>query len=104
GETLPKTIQLRTKLPENLWPLMGDATQLHQVLVNLTVNARDAMPEGGVVTLTAENAVIDATSKLETVGSPQPPSTDSQEQLPGEVKPGFYVVIRVSDTGTGIPR
>src|ERR1043166_1721932 len=59
GETLPKTMQLRTKLAENLWPLMGDATQLHQVLVNLAVNARDAMPNGGVITLSAENVSLD---------------------------------------------
>jgi PAS domain S-box-containing protein len=88
GETLPKTIQLRTTLPENLWPLMGDATQLHQVLINLTVNARDAMPDGGTITLSAENFVVDAAA---------------QEKISNEAKPGFYVVIRVSDTGTGMP-
>jgi len=89
GETLPKTIQLRVRLTENLWPLMGDATQLHQVMVNLGVNARDAMPDGGVITFAAENSIIDAAT---------------QKQVSTEAKPGFYVVIKVTDTGTGIPR
>jgi CheY-like chemotaxis protein len=67
---------------------MGDATQLHQVMVNLTVNARDAMPEGGTLTITAENTIVDA----------------AQENNPASAKPGFYVVIKVKDSGTGIPR
>src|SRR5205085_10745196 len=74
------------RLAENLWPLMGDATQLHQVMVNLGVNARDAMPDGGIITLSAENLVID------------------EKQATAEIKAGFYVVIKVTDTGTGIPR
>src|SRR3954469_22898720 len=86
GDTFPKTIQLRVRLAENLWPLVGDATQLHQVLVNLGVNARDAMPDGGVITLSAENSIIE------------------QNQATADLKPGFYVLIRVTDTGTGIPR
>ena len=65
---------------------MGDATQLHQVMVNLGVNARDAMPEGGIITLSAENVVID------------------ERQATEEIKPGFYVTIKVSDTGSGISR
>ena len=86
GDTFPKTIQLRVRLAENLWPLIGDATQLHQVMVNLGVNARDAMIDGGVITLSAENLVID------------------EKQATEEIKSGFYVIIKVSDTGTGIPR
>jgi hypothetical protein len=66
---------------------MGDATQLHQVLVNLTVNARDAMPDGGALTISAENHVLE---------------TDIQHNG-AMILPGFYVLIRVSDTGTGIP-
>ncbi len=88
SETFPKTIQLKTQLPENLWTTMGDATQLHQVLVNLAVNGRDAMPDGGTLSIIAENTVI------------EPSQTDN----PASAKPGFYVVIKVSDTGTGIPR
>jgi PAS domain S-box-containing protein len=88
GETLPKAIQLRVRLAENLWPLIGDATQLHQVMVNLGVNARDAMPDGGVITFSAENFIIDGAV---------------QNQISNDAKPGLYVVIRVTDTGTGIP-
>src|SRR6185436_9230804 len=88
NETFPKTIQLKTNIAENLWTVMGDATQLHQVMVNLTVNARDAMPEGGQLTVTAENTVV------------EPNQTDN----PASAKPGFYVIITVKDSGTGIPR
>ena len=86
GETLPKTIQLRTEIADGLWPVTGDATQLHQVLVNLAVNARDAMPNGGTLTLQAENHVLE--SEIEQQGS--------------RILPGFFVVWSVSDTGTGI--
>jgi PAS domain S-box-containing protein len=87
GDTFPKTIQLKTKIAENLWTIMGDATQLHQVLLNLAVNARDAMENGGTLTISAENEIIEAL----------------QEPVAG-VKPGFYVAIKVTDTGSGIPR
>jgi len=87
-ETFPKTIQLRTQIASNLWPIMGDATQLHQVMVNLTVNARDAMPEGGTITVSAENIQIDS--------CPEPNAQN--------IQPGPYVAIKVSDSGTGIPR
>jgi PAS domain S-box-containing protein len=87
GETFPKTVQCRSKIAETLWPIMGDATQLHQVLVNLTVNARDAMPDGGALTISAENYVLE---------------TDI-EHNGALILPGFYVLIRVTDTGTGIP-
>ena len=88
NETFPKTIQLKNTIAENLWTVVGDATQLHQVMVNLVVNARDAMPEGGQLTVTAENTVV------------EPNQTDN----PASAKPGFYVVITVKDSGTGIPR
>ena len=84
--TFPKNIQLRTDHAQNLQLILGDATQLHQVLLNLCVNARDAMPHGGTLTLEAENVEIDAT-----FASAVP-----------EAKPGHYVVWRVKDTGTGI--
>jgi len=85
--TFPKNIQLQISYPKNLRSLLGDATQLHQVLLNLCVNARDAMPEGGTLTLEAENKEID---------------TVYARTVP-EAKPGPYVVWHVKDTGTGIP-
>jgi nitrogen-specific signal transduction histidine kinase/CheY-like chemotaxis protein len=86
-ETFPKSIALRSSIPEDLWMVEGDATQLHQVLMNLSVNARDAMPDGGTLTLAAENMVVD-----ELYASMSPGA-----------KPGPYVVWLVADTGTGIP-
>ncbi|MHB8524088.1 MAG: hybrid sensor histidine kinase/response regulator [Limisphaerales bacterium] len=86
-ETFPKNIRIQSRIARGLWPITGDATQMHQVLLNLAVNARDAMPQGGTLTLAAENAQLD-----ETYASMNP-----------DAKPGPYVVFRVSDTGEGIP-
>jgi PAS domain S-box-containing protein len=85
--TFPKNIQLQTRYAKDLRTILGDTTQLHQVLLNLCVNARDAMPEGGTLTLEAENM------EIETVYA----------DALMEAKPGHYVVWRVKDTGTGIP-
>ncbi len=84
GITLSKTVSFNAEVPSDLWPVIGDATQLHQVILNLCVNARDAMPEGGKLTISARNIYW--------------------ENLPIETtaKPGNYVEIAVSDTGTGI--
>jgi PAS domain S-box-containing protein len=87
GDTFPKTIEFKSEIPDMLWPLLGDATQLHQVLVNLAVNARDAMPEGGTLTISAENYILE--SDIEHQGT--------------QIMPGFFVLLRISDTGTGIP-
>jgi PAS domain S-box-containing protein len=87
GSTFPKNIQLKTRYAKDLWTILGDATQFHQVLLNLCINARDAMPEGGTLTLEAENM------DLETIYA----------DALMEAKPGHYVVWRVMDTGTGIP-
>lgn len=87
NDTFLKNIQVRMVLSPNLWSVTGDPTQLHQVLINLCVNARDAMPQGGVITLVAENLMLD----------------DPYAHLHIDAKPGAYVVIRVEDTGTGIP-
>lgn len=81
--TLSKTISITTEVPEDLWPVIGDATQLHQVILNLCVNARDAMPEGGKLVLSAKNIFWES----------------NEEQTN---KTGHYVAISIKDTGTGI--
>ncbi len=86
-QTFPKTIEINTNIPTtDLWPVSADATQLHQVLMNLCVNARDAMPTGGTLSLAAENKMLD--------------ETDARLNL--EAHPGAYVVMTIADTGTGI--
>lgn len=87
NDTFLKNIQVRMVLSPNLWDVTGDPTQLHQVLLNLCVNARDAMPLGGFITLAAENLVLD----------------EPYAHLHIDAKPGSYVVIRVEDSGTGMP-
>jgi len=87
AETFPKTIRLRTDAPSDLWSVSGDATQLHQVLLNLCVNARDAMPHGGVLSLGAGNVDLDG----------------EYAKLNVDAKPGPHVVLSVTDTGTGMP-
>ena len=85
-QTFPKPIQFRAKVPSELWAINGDATQIHQVVLNLCVNARDAMPNGGVLTIKAENFTVDehfATMHL-------------------EARPGQYILISVSDSGCGM--
>jgi PAS domain S-box-containing protein len=86
--TFPKTISVRTRYPENLRLLEADATQLHQVLLNLAINARDAMPHGGNLTLSVENFDVD----------------DHYASMTPDAKAGPHVMMQVSDTGTGIPR
>ena len=87
NETFLKSIQVRSKIQKDLWGVQGDPTQLHQVLLNLCVNARDAMPNGGVLKLSAANVVLD-----ERCG-----------ELSAEAKPGRHVLISVEDSGTGMP-
>ena len=87
-ETFPKNITLTTAVAEKLWPIMGDPTHLHQVLLNLCINARDAMPSGGALKVTAENVQLD----------------EHYAAQDAEAKQGPFVSIRVSDTGTGIPK
>jgi two-component system, cell cycle sensor histidine kinase and response regulator CckA len=86
-ETFPKNIQIKMDLSPGVWPIEGDPTQFQQILVNLCVNARDAMPQGGILGLGLEKVKLDAIS----CGS-RP-----------ELKPGHYVVLRVWDSGSGIP-
>jgi PAS domain S-box-containing protein len=85
--TFPKSIQIEHRIPADLWPVWGNATHIHQVLLNLFVNARDAMPDGGTLRLTAANRRLDAVQA---------------SLLPGG-QPGAWLLLEVSDTGTGIP-
>ena len=85
-ETFPKAIQLAVEQTEMPWMICGDPTQLHQALLNLCVNARDAMPKGGTLTLRTESRMID----------------ESYAAMNTDAHPGPHVVISVSDTGTGI--
>lgn len=86
-ETFPKSIQIRSDLASNLWAVRGDATQIHQILLNLAINARDAMPDGGILNFSAANLLVDSEYVRE---HPQ-------------ASVGNYVVISVADTGIGIP-
>jgi PAS domain S-box-containing protein len=87
-ETFPKSIEISINVPQDLWMVSGDSTQLHQVLMNLCVNARDAMSNGGTLSISAENMLIDA----------------NYARMNLEAKEGPYIVITVSDTGVGIPK
>ncbi len=86
-ETFPRTIQLKVEIGDALWPVWADATQIQQVLMNFSVNARDAMPEGGTLTLRARNVTLDKTAAT----------------LDPRARPGRYVMLAVEDSGTGIP-
>ena len=85
--TFPKFIQIEVIIAPDLRTVYGDATQLHQVLINLCVNARDAMPNGGKLSINARNIHIDENYTAMNVNS----------------NVGDYIVITVSDTGVGIP-
>jgi len=86
NDTLPKSIEVAFQASEDLSVVAGDATQLHQVLMNFFVNARDAMPGGGRLTITAENVYID----------------DNYARMNLEAKPGSFVLITIADSGVGI--
>ena len=86
-ETLPKSIDVTSAPAPNLWTITGDRTQIHQVLLNLCVNAMDAMPAGGRLTVSMENVVLDP----------------AEAALHADSHPGPYVMIAVADTGPGIP-
>jgi hypothetical protein len=87
-ETFPKSVEVYIDIAPDLWLVSGDGTQLHQVLMNLCVNARDAMLNGGTLSICAENLLID----------------ENYARMHLEAKTGPYTVTTVSDTGVGIPR
>jgi CheY-like chemotaxis protein/nitrogen-specific signal transduction histidine kinase len=80
-------VEIETVLGGGLWRTYADATQLESAIVNLAVNARDAMPGGGKLTVETMNAHID----------------DAYAALNPDAVPGQYVLVAVSDTGTGMP-
>lgn len=84
GRTLGENIEIDLKLGEDLWPVMIDPGQLDSAIVNLSVNARDAMPQGGILTLATRNL-------------------PAREVRDIDVQPGDYVLFEVGDAGTGIP-
>lgn len=85
-ETFPREITITFKLRKDLWSVVADATQLHQVMMNLCVNARDAMPHGGALQVSVQNVDLGA---------------EQAARWPG-ARPGPFVAIRIEDTGTGI--
>jgi len=87
SKTFPKSITIENEAAPSIWPVIGDATQIEQMLVNLCINARDAMPDGGAIRLSARNVNLD----------------QGEVRLNVEVDPGPYVEIMVKDEGTGIP-
>jgi PAS domain S-box-containing protein len=87
-DTFPRGIELRFSIPNDTWTILGDPTQVHQILLNLCVNARDAMPSGGKLTISVENTVLD----------------EHYAAMNLKAKPGRYVRINVTDSGTGIPQ
>lgn len=87
-ETLPENIELQVQAPDDLWSVFGDATQLQQALMNLCINARDAMPIGGKLMIGAGNRYLPQEEMRLTPSAPQ----------------NQFVSITVADTGLGIPR
>ena len=87
-ETFPKSLKFESHCPAGLWTITGDPTQIEQVLLNLCVNARDAMPGGGKLSLRLENTVLDENHAAANL----------------EARPGRHVVISVTDTGAGMTR
>jgi nitrogen-specific signal transduction histidine kinase len=87
NDTFPKNIRVDDSFPGNLWPIMADPTQIHRVLLNLCVNARDAMPDGGTLWLRAENCLLDEAMA---------------KKIPG-ARAGAWIILHVEDSGTGIP-
>ncbi len=87
-ETLPRTIDVKFELEPELWTIAADPTQMHQVLMNICINARDAMPTGGTLKIAAKNVAID----------------ENYARMNIDATPGDFVLLSISDTGTGMTR
>ncbi len=85
-ETFPKSIEFSLNIKPNLWSVLGDATHLHQVFMNLVVNARDAMPNGGLLSISAENLYVD----------------EHYARMNLDAYSGPYIVMTVADSGIGM--
>ncbi|MBL9134217.1 MAG: response regulator [Verrucomicrobiales bacterium] len=85
-ETLPRSIVVKVDVDDGLWSVVGDPTQLQQVMMNLAVNARDAMPDGGTLSFSVGNVQL----------------TSAASWMPAGVEPGRFVRLAVTDTGQGI--
>ncbi|MCW5961276.1 MAG: response regulator [Pyrinomonadaceae bacterium] len=86
-ETFPKSIEIKFQIDTELMPILADPTQIHQVLMNICINARDAMPDGGTLKISAQNVFLDEDSAKAVYNA----------------KVGEYVLLKISDSGTGIP-
>jgi PAS domain S-box-containing protein len=86
-ETLPKSVSVKHEIKPDLWTILGDPTQIHQVLMNVSINARDAMESGGTMTIRAQNILID----------------ENYARMNIDAEPGRYVLLTVDDTGIGMP-
>ncbi len=84
--SFPESIKIHTHIPPNLWLIRGDVTQLHQVVMNLCINARDAMPKGGRLSISADNLFLD----------------ENYVRICPDAKTGAYIEITVLDVGNGI--
>jgi PAS domain S-box-containing protein len=87
-DTFPRDIRLKFSVPNDTWTILGDPTQVHQILLNLCVNARDAMPNGGSLSISAENCILD----------------EHYVAMKVQLKAGRYLKICVTDSGSGIPK
>ncbi len=88
SHTLPQSINLQVIVPNSISPIDGDSTELSQVIMNLAINARDAMPNGGSLIIKAHDTLVDS----------------ARAARSDNLKPGPHISISVSDTGTGIPK
>ena len=93
-QTFPKNIEIVCDYSKNLWTIEADSTLIHQVLMNLCINARDAMPNGGMLTISTENLTISQSERYAI-----------DENYPNtslDIRAEDYIAISVTDTGTGI--